>query len=108
MRKFVTENTGLTMKKQILLLITMCFTLVLNAQMIPSQITLPNGWKLSPVGKSFTLGDLPLNIAVSKSGKLLAVKKNGKSTQSIQLIDAKSEKVIDSVAIGKSFYGLQF
>ena len=96
------------MKKQILMLITMCFTLLLNAQVIPSQITLSNGWKLSPVGKSFTLGDLPLNIAVSKSGNLLAVTNNGQSTQSIQLIDAKSENVIDSVAIGKSFYGLQF
>ena len=96
------------MKKQILMLITMCFTLLLNAQVIPSQITLSNGWKLSPVGKSFTLGDLPLNIAVSKSGNLLAVTNNGQSTQSIQLIDAKAEKVIDSVAIGKSFYGLQF
>ena len=25
-----------------------------------APITLPNGWKLSPVGKSFALGDLPL------------------------------------------------
>ena len=108
MRNFISENTRLAMKKQILLLITMCFALLLNAQVIPSQITLPNGWKLSPVGKSFALGDLPLNIAVSKSGNLLAVTNNGQSTQSIQLIDAKSENVIDSVAIGKSFYGLQF
>ena len=98
MRNFISENTRLAMKKQILLLITMCFALLLNAQVIPSQITLPNGWKLSPVGKSFALGDLPLNIAVSKSGNLLAVTNNGQSTQSIQLIDAKTEKVIDSVA----------
>ena len=51
MRNFISENTRLAMKKQILLLITMCFALLLNAQVIPSQITLPNGWKLSPVGK---------------------------------------------------------
>ncbi len=70
MRNIVLENTRLAMKKQILMLVTMCFTLLLNAQVIPSQITLSNGWKLSPVGKSFTLGDLPLNIAVSKSGNL--------------------------------------
>ena len=108
MLNIVVENTRLAMKKQILMLVTMCFTLLLNAQVIPSQITLSNGWKLSPVGKSFTLGDLPLNIAVSKSGNLLAVTNNGHSTQSIQLIDAKAEKVIDSIAIGKSFYGLQF
>ena len=37
------------------------------SQQLPAQIQLPNGWKISPVGKSFELGDLPLNIAVSKS-----------------------------------------
>ena len=42
-----------------------------------SQVALPNGWKLSPVGKLLPLGDLPLNMAVSPSGKLLAVTNNG-------------------------------
>jgi hypothetical protein len=57
---------------------------------LPNQKKLPNGWKLSPVGRSFPLGDLPLNIAVSKNQKLLAVTNNGQSVQSIQLIDAKT------------------
>ncbi|HUW05050.1 MAG TPA: hypothetical protein VMW01_02210, partial [Williamwhitmania sp.] len=29
------------------------------------RVTLPNGWSLTPAGKSLPLGDLPLNIAVS-------------------------------------------
>ena len=81
---------------------------ILNAQQLPKQVILPNGWKLSPAGKSFGLGDLPLNIAVSSTGRLMAVTNNGQSTQSIQLIDVKSEKVIDSVVIEKSWYGLTF
>ena len=36
------------------------------------RIHLPNGWGITPVGKSLPLGDLPLNIAVSPSGKMLA------------------------------------
>ena len=63
-----------------------------SAQKMATPITLPNGWKLSPAGKSFGLGDLPLNMALSKSGKYLAVTNNGQSTQSIQLIDVKAEK----------------
>src|ERR1700744_4797926 len=59
------------------------------------QVLLPNGWKLSPAGRQIELGDLPLNIKISASGKLLAVTNNGKSTQSIQLIDPRSEKVLD-------------
>ncbi|MES1219938.1 MAG: YncE family protein, partial [Bacteroidota bacterium] len=72
------------------------------------QIHLPNGWSLSPVGKSLQLGDLPLNIAVSPSKKLIAVTNNGQSTQSIQLIDAINNKILHSVEIPKSWLGLKF
>jgi len=72
------------------------------------QVLLPNGWKLSPAGTSLPLGDLPLNIQLSSSGRLLAVTNNGQSTQSIQLIDPKTEKVLDEKEIGKSWYGLAF
>lgn len=76
-------------------------------QPFPS-VLLSNGWSLSPAGRSFPLGDLPLNIAVSPSNKYLAVTNNGQSTQSIELIDVAGEKVIDSVTIPKSWLGLTF
>ena len=72
------------------------------------RITLPNGWSLTPVGKTLQLGDLPLNIAVSKSQKYFAVTNNGQSTQSIQLFDVKQEKELDKVTIAKAWYGLKF
>ncbi len=80
----------------------------LHAQQLPPQLQLPNGWKISPVGRSFDLGDLPLNMAVSKSNKFMAVTNNGQSVQTIQLIDVQSEKVIDQVEIEKSWYGITF
>ncbi|MES2427398.1 MAG: bifunctional YncE family protein/alkaline phosphatase family protein [Bacteroidota bacterium] len=73
-----------------------------------NQVLLPNGWKLSPAGTSLPLGDLPLNIQLSPSRKLLAVTNNGQSTQSIQLIDPVNEKLIDEKVIGKLWYGLTF
>jgi YVTN family beta-propeller protein len=85
----------------------MIMVLFTNAQ-LPKQVQLPNGWSLSPAGRSFELGDLPLNIAVSKSKKYMAVTNNGQSVQSIQLIDARSEKVLHSELIPKSWYGLKF
>src|SRR5713101_8199719 len=72
------------------------------------RIDLPNGWHLTPVGRSIQLGDLPLNIAVSPNGAYAAVTNNGQSDQSIELIDVKSERVIDSIRIDKSWLGLQF
>ena len=55
------------MQKQFLLL-CLSFNLLLTA-FSQKQVVLPNGWKLSPAGKSLPLGDLPLNIAVSNSKK---------------------------------------
>ncbi len=75
------------------------------------QVLLPNGWRLSPAGRSLMLGelsDLPLNIQLSRSGRLMAVTNNGQSTQSIQLLDPHTEKVLDEKEIGKSWYGLAF
>ncbi len=72
------------------------------------KVQLPNGWSLSPAGRSLPLGDLPLNIAVSKSKKLMAVTNNGQSVQSIQLINPVTEKELDRVIIPKSWYGLKF
>ena len=80
----------------------------LNEQLNSKRIMLPNGWSLSPAGRSVELGDLPLNIAVSGSERFIAVTNNGQSTQTIQLIDPKTEKVLDKVEIPKSFYGLEF
>ncbi len=73
-----------------------------------TRVLLPNGWKLSPVGKLIPLGDLPLNMAVSPSGKLLAVTNNGQSDQGIHLIDAEKMLLLDSVVMKKSWLGLTF
>ena len=73
-----------------------------------AQVLLPNGWKLSPAGRSLPLGDLPLNMQLSASGKFLAVTNNGQSTQSLQLIDPRSEKLLDEKILGKSWYGIAF
>ncbi len=72
------------------------------------RITLPNGWKLTPVGRLVSLGDLPLNIVLSPSKRLLAVANNGQSDQSIQLFDRNKNIMTDSVAIAKSWVGLAF
>jgi len=94
-------------KYRLLFLVIMILPATLCAQ-FPVRTTLPNGWSISPVGRSFPLGDLPLNIAVSSSRKLMAVTNNGQSVQSLQLIDPVAEKVLHTVTIPKSWYGLKF
>jgi YVTN family beta-propeller protein len=71
-------------------------------------VSLPNGWRLTPVGHLLPLGDLPLNIAVSPSQKLAAITNNGESDQTIQLIDLEREVILDSIIIRKAWLGLAF
>lgn len=78
------------------------------SQIEKDRILLPNGWSITPVGKSLPLGDLPLNIAVSSSEKLIAVTNNGQSDQSVFLVDAVNDRILDTIEIGKSWLGLAF
>ena len=96
------------MKTRLLIFLFLGNLFAISAQKMAPIVSLPNGWKLSSAGKSFGLGDLPLNIAVSNSKKFVAVTNNGVSAHSIMLIDVKSERVIDSVIIPKAWYGLTF
>ncbi len=93
------------------LLFCSVFVFFLSAHAQPSagkRVRLPNGWSLTPAGRSLPLGDLPLNMAVSPSKKLLAVTNNGQSVQSVQLVNAGTEKLLHSVVVPKSWYGLAF
>lgn len=98
-------------KRQLLSFFLLIGTLA-NAQTIEEveskKLTLPNGWSLTPVGRNFPLGDLPLNIVLSKSKKRMAVTNNGQSVHSIQLIDPVTETVLDTKEIARAFYGLAF
>ena len=75
---------------------------------IQNTIKLPNGWSLSPAGKSLPLGDLPLNMAVSASKKYMAVTNNGQGKQSIQLINLSKNKILDNIVVDKSWLGIAF
>jgi YVTN family beta-propeller protein len=100
------------MKKIGFFILFLTMTCVAAAQslkeMESKRVHLPNGWSLTPVGKSLALGDLPLNIAVSPTKRYIAITNNGQSIQSIQLINAANDKVLNSIEIPESWYGLKF
>ena len=76
---------------------------------VENGMRLPNNWILTPAGmKHIPVGDLPLNMALSPEGKLLAFTNNGLSRQFISLIDTDADSVVQEVNLEKSFYGLSF
>lgn len=108
MSKKIFSNTSLCL----ILGMAMTISMALKAQSLKEiesgRTSLPNGWKLSPVGKFLPLGDLPLNMAVSPDKKLLAVTNNGQSDQSIHLINPQGMQLLDSMVIAKGWLGLAF
>lgn len=72
-----------------------------------TQFTLPNGWRVSPVGQAVTLpGDMPGNILVLPDGKRALVNTCGFHDHSLNLIDLTTGKVLDSVIMPRSWIGL--
>ncbi len=87
--------------------------ILLFPQIVPAQspkaTLLPNGWSLTPAGRSVPLSsDLPLNMAVSADGARLAVTNNGNGRQTIDLIDLRQQKLIASVPVHAAWLGLCF
>jgi WD40 repeat protein len=66
-------------------------------QLETKRITLPNGSKITPAGNSLELGEMPLNLAVSHSEKLMAIANSGKNLPSLQLLDLKTDKIISNL-----------
>jgi YVTN family beta-propeller protein len=102
------------MKKRLLVITFMLCAIIASAQTklgenpTTQTILLPNGWQLSPAGKSLPLGDFPMNMAVSKSGSLMAVVNNGQGFQSLQLIDTKKGKVLHHLEVPCVWLGIDF
>ena len=92
----------------ILLFITPFMTLAQENQSSSPAVVLPNGWSISPAGQSIAVGDLPLNAVVSPDRRWMAVTNNGVGDHTLDLIDLRSFRRVDSVDMGKGWYGLAF
>ena len=57
----------------------------------------PVGQRVTPTGRQTSLGDLPLNSALSPDGKTLLVTNNGQGTQSLQVVDVAAGTVTQTI-----------
>jgi DNA-binding beta-propeller fold protein YncE len=73
-----------------------------------SQVLLPNGWSLAPVGVQIEMGDFPVNIANSPDGKFAAVLHAGYGDHQIRIVSLETNKVISTANLQQTFFGLIF
>jgi YVTN family beta-propeller protein len=85
---------------------------VLHSNIAPraAQTTrLPNGWTITPSGAAtLPLGTLPLHMTQDPYGRWLAISNAGFGDLAITIVDQQTGRIVDTQAVGRTFYGLAF
>jgi DNA-binding beta-propeller fold protein YncE len=73
-----------------------------------NQTCLPTGFCLDPAGSSFDVGNMPLAMIPSPEGDRVILSLSGWRQQGIQVVDAQSGTVTQTIAQPSAFLGLAF
>jgi YVTN family beta-propeller protein len=74
---------------------------------IPGGFDLPNGWRITPAGKTIaTIEDLVLNTVVSPDGKIIVATHSGYLPHGIDVIDVKTRKLVQEIPLKTTWLGL--
>ncbi len=69
---------------------------------------LPNGWRLTPAGKQVPVGELPLNMVVTKNERYAITSNSGMGINSLSVVDLKTLKEVQRYVISNTWVGLTF
>src|SRR6266567_4381582 len=83
---------------------------VLAAQQVPHAIPggyeLPNGWRLTPLGRSVSTEDMVLNVSVSPDRKAVVALHSGFNPHGILVVDTRSEEAAQRIPLKSAWLGL--
>jgi DNA-binding beta-propeller fold protein YncE len=85
------------------------FALVAAAQTpqpIPGGFSLPNGWRLTPIGKSLETNDMVLNATAAPDGLAVIAMHAGYNPHGIVVVDTKTEEIVQRIPLKSAWYGL--
>jgi YVTN family beta-propeller protein len=71
-----------------------------------NAVLLPNGWRIAPAGRHFTVGDLPLAMAESPDGGMLVITNNGYDKPSLTVVDLRRLTVPATLPLDDAWLGL--
>jgi hypothetical protein len=72
---------------------------------IPGGYSLPNGWRITPVGKAIPTEDLILNLTGSRDGKVVIAQHGGFNPHGQMVIDAKTEEAVQRIGLTSAWLG---
>src|ERR1700681_2865307 len=73
---------------------------------IPNGYSLPNGWRITPIGKAINTEDLILNLTASRDGKVIITQHGGFNPHGLMVIDATTEEPVQRIGLTSAWLGL--
>jgi hypothetical protein len=89
-----------------------CFVLAFtaSAQQIPHAISggyeLPNGWRLTPLGRAVATEDMVLNVSMAPDHKAVVALHSGFNPHGLVVVDARSEEAVQRIPLKSAWLGL--
>ena len=68
--------------------------------------SLPNGWKITPVGKSIPTEDLILNLQPSPDGRVVIAQHGGFNPHGLVVIDAATDAAVQRIPLKSAWLGM--
>ncbi len=77
-------------------------------QSIPGGYALPNGWRLTPVGKSVATNDMVLNAAAAPDGLAVVAMHTGYNPHGLVVVDTRTDEIVQRIPLKSAWFGLAF
>jgi YVTN family beta-propeller protein len=90
-------------------LTALLFPVLLAAQVpqaIPGGYSLPNGWRITPLGKSLETNDMVLNATAAPDGAAVIAMHAGYNPHGIVVVDTKTEEIVQRIPLKSAWFGL--
>ncbi len=72
----------------------------------PDGYFLPNGWTITPMGKTVACGDLPLNISPAPDGKAVVALHGGYNAHGLVVLDPRKKEASQQIILPTAWLGL--
>jgi YVTN family beta-propeller protein len=73
---------------------------------IEGGFALPNGWRITPLGKSISTEDLVLDTLVSRDGRSVIAVHAGYNPHGLMVVDTKTEDAVQRIPLETAWHGL--
>src|SRR5262245_40750120 len=73
---------------------------------LPDGYALPNGWRITPIGKAVPTEDMVLNVTPAPDGRAVIALHSGFNPHGIVVIDAHTDEATQRIPLRSAWFGM--